>query len=74
MQISSEGIHSQSEFESSQSTWQAFSKAVFFDDGLLLFRGLNMVHWLPYSSLEKPADAERLRDLVSSVLPVGHST
>lgn len=73
MRFGLEGVESNSEFEFSQASWQAFTQAVFFDDGFLLFRGGNLVHWLPYASLENLKDAQRLRELVSSSLPTSHA-
>ena len=68
------GVQTKTDFESTEATWHAFTKAIFFEDGILLFRGENMVHWIPDSSLEATNGARRLRELIANVLPVANSS
>lgn len=69
MELSEEGIRAESEVETSQLRWNAFTQAVIFDDGVLMFQGPKMVNWIPDRALDDEADARVLRDLVTSRLP-----
>ena len=53
--------------ETSQATikWNEFSRAVFFRDGVLLFQGPNVVHWVP-DDLFTHGEAFSLRQFIST--------
>jgi hypothetical protein len=46
---------------------------VIFNDGVLIFQGPKMVHWVPDSTLEHNDDAAKLRNLVKSKLATNHA-
>ncbi|TWT66107.1 YcxB family protein [Allorhodopirellula solitaria] len=69
MRFSDQGLESSSDVQESTLKWGAFSQAVIFPDGILIFQGPKMVHWIPDDSLQRSSDAERLRELVTSKLP-----
>lgn len=72
IQISDAGLQSRSELQESTLKWTAFSRAVIFDDGVLIFQGKKMVNWIPDSALQENGDAAKLRKLVESKLPTNH--
>lgn len=67
--FSMEGLQTVSEIEETRVRWAACVRAVFFDDGILLFRGTNMVNWVPDASLQNIDARSQLRTLISSNLP-----
>lgn len=68
IQLSDDGLYSKSEVQESTLKWTAFSRAVIFHDGVLIFQGPKMVHWLPDRVFEHERDAIDLRKLVESKL------
>lgn len=72
LRFSDEGLRSSSEVHESTLKWSAFSRAVIFNDGVLIFQGPKMVHWIPDTSLERFDDAATLRNLVKSKLTTNH--
>ena len=73
IQLSDEGLHSISEVQDSTVKWTAYSRAVIFNDGILLFQSSMMIHWIPDDTLERRSDALNLRKLVGSKLPTNHA-
>ncbi|GAA5510084.1 hypothetical protein Rcae01_05590 [Novipirellula caenicola] len=71
--LSQVGFQAKSEIEETSLKWTAFSKAVIFDDGVLLFRGSNTVNWIADATLECDDDKLRIRDLVSGNVPTNHA-
>jgi hypothetical protein len=50
--------------------WPAFTKFAMFDDGVLMFPGLGLVHWIPFRSLEKRSAAVEIEQLLTRKLPI----
>lgn len=50
--------------------WPAFTKFAMFDDGVLMFPGLGLVHWIPFRSLEEPSAAAEIEQLLTNKLPI----
>lgn len=50
--------------------WPAFTKFSMFDDGVLMFPGLGLVHWIPFRSLEEPSAAVEIEQLLTNKLPI----
>ena len=74
IELSDEGIHSISEVQDSTVKWAAYSRAVIFNDGVLLFlQRPKMAYWIPDDTLERHGDAVNLRKLVGSKLPTNHA-
>ena len=67
--LSNDGFAVETEFGNSNTKWIAFSKAVILHDGVLLFRGNNMVNWIPDSSLQTTDGPARIRQLLRAKLP-----
>ena len=63
--FSQSGVIVESEVEKGEIRWNAFEKSVIFDDGVLLFKGMGLLEWIPNWSIEND-EVVRLRDLVSS--------
>lgn len=71
--LSDGGLYSKSEVQESTLKWTAFSRAVIFRDGVLMFQGPKTVHWLPDRAFERERDALDLRKLVESKLPTNQA-
>ncbi len=71
--LSENGLRTESEIENADMKWAAFSKAVIFEDGVLLYRGTNMVNWIPDESLDGNDAAFRLRTLLGAKLPTNQA-
>jgi hypothetical protein len=69
LHLSDDGFRAESEIEKTELKWTAFSKAVIFHDGVLLYRGPKMVNWIPDHTLDRDGDALRIRNLLSAKLP-----
>lgn len=67
--LSTEGFRAESEIEQTNIKWSAFTKAIIFDDGVLLYRGTNVVNWIPDITLSSKDEASRLRQLLYAKLP-----
>ena len=63
--FSQSGVNVESEIEKGDLNWNAFQRAVIFDDGVLLFRGMGLLHWVPYQALDKE-DSIGLQNLISA--------
>ncbi len=63
--FSEEGILRQTENGESFVPWNAISRVVEFNDGLLFYRPAS-VDWIPFSTFETTADAERVAALTRS--------
>lgn len=68
MRFTDHGLYSSSEVQEGTLKWTAFSRAVIFKDGILIFQGPKLAHWIPDSGLEDSADSAKLRSLVKSKL------
>ena len=68
MRFTDECLYSNSEVEDSTVKWTAFSRAVIFNDGVLIFQGPKLLHWIPDSSLQFSGDSAKFRNLVKSKL------
>lgn len=66
VELSEEGFNSAGGNNKINLTWDAFTKARRFPDGLLLFQGPYVCNWLPDAKLESPATAEMAAELVRS--------
>ena len=64
--LSDEGFFIESVHEKAEIPWRAFSKAVIFDDGVLLCKKPNAIHWFSDASLDGEDDPKRLRELVTA--------
>ena len=51
MELSEQGFKSSSPKANVELTWEAFTKAIRFSDGVLLYQGPNAFYWLPNTSL-----------------------
>ncbi|MCM2370186.1 YcxB family protein [Aporhodopirellula aestuarii] len=69
VELSDEGLRAISEIEEALVKWSAFTRAVFFRDGVLLYRGPQIIHWIPDTTLKRSDDADRIRGLLASKLP-----
>jgi len=61
--LSEDGLYGAGRASETKMAWSNFTKARRFNDGLLLFSGSPIFHWLPNSAAVGPADvaeAERL--------------
>ena len=63
--INEQGYHIQSKMHDAKMAWGAFTYAKDFPDGVLLLQG-NMCRWIPYRSLQDPADETVLYPFVVS--------
>jgi hypothetical protein len=62
--ISDEGIHGTGRSSETRLNWSLITKARRFADGLLLFQGPQVFHWLPNAAAVAPADVADLERLV----------
>ncbi len=62
--ISDEGIHGAGRSSETRLNWSLITKARRFSDGLLLFQGPQVFHWLPNSAAADPDDVADLERLV----------
>ena len=51
--ITDEGYQAKSSIQDVTFAWSVFTKAVQFNDGLLLFQGPRLFNWLPYSAIQE---------------------
>ncbi len=70
--LSNDGFRAESEIEQTNLKWAAFSKAVIFNDGVLLYRGPKMVNWIPDATLDSTDGPIRIRKLLTGKLPTNH--
>jgi uncharacterized protein YhhL (DUF1145 family) len=63
--LSESGYHSFSSKAEARAKWSIFTKVVAFRDGLLLFQGPRLYHWLPTAKILEGA-VENLVDLVKT--------
>jgi hypothetical protein len=56
-EFSDEGLKTNSNKGNTDLTWQAFTRALRFSDGFLLYKGPNYFHWLPDSALVEGSNA-----------------
>ncbi len=68
--LSHDGFRAKSELQDVSLSWSAFTRATIFQDGVMLFRGPRVFHWIPFSSLEDQTDGEVMCSLVESRLTV----
>lgn len=59
-------MHSRSARHEARLQWSAFTKAVHFRDGFLLFQGPKAFNWIPLSALADPSQAVELEALLRS--------
>ena len=71
--LSEDGFRCESDVEHTTLKWLAFSRAVIFSDGVLLYRGGKMVNWIPDASLTSDDGASLIRTLLAAKLPISHS-
>ena len=69
IRLSDDGMSSSSKRGEGRLDWSGFSGAQRFADGLLLFRGPHMFHWLPDSACTQPALPSEVGDLVRRHVP-----
>ncbi len=72
IKLSVEGYQAVSELGDVFLKWSAFTSAVIHQDGVLIYQGPKMVHWIPDSALENAADRLAIRQLLSAKLPTSH--
>ena len=70
MIFDSNGFASESEHGKSEIKWSLFTRAVFFNDGVMLFQTARQFYWLPQSAFEDPTGMLTLRRLLPAQLPV----
>lgn len=63
--FSEEKIEISQEIARMELNWSAFTRAVTFLDGALLFQGDGMFNWLPRSSFSNEASFDRLLELIN---------
>lgn len=68
--ISADGYRENSQLHEVQLQWAAFTRAVEFSDGVLLFQGKKQIHWLPTKALVAPATADVLARIVKAHVPL----
>jgi hypothetical protein len=66
--MSHEGYHVHSRLQDIRLGWAAFSHAVPFPDGVLLFQGRQMCRWLPFRALLHEGDAAALYPFLQHAL------
>ena len=59
-------MHSRSARHEARLQWSAFTKAVHFPDGFLLFQGPKACNWIPLASLADPSQAVELEAILRS--------
>jgi YcxB-like protein len=64
MRLSDDGMSSSGKRGEGRLHWSGFSRARRFADGLLLFQGPHLFHWLPHSACTQPATPSEVGDLV----------
>jgi hypothetical protein len=62
--ISDEGIHGAGRSSEIRLNWSLITKARRFPDGLLLFQGPQVFHWIPNTAAVDPSDVADLERLV----------
>jgi len=62
--ISDEGVHGVGRSSETRLNWSLITKARRFSDGLLLFQGPQVFHWLPNTAAADPTDVADLERLV----------
>jgi len=67
--LSDDGFRAESEIEQTTIKWSAFTNAVIFDDGVLLYRGPKLVNWIPDATLGGDDAAPKIRQLLAGKLP-----
>lgn len=68
-EISEDGISAKSVNVESAVKWSGYSRAVFFEHGVLVFQGANVVTWLRDDAFENADQATQFRQTVSAKLP-----
>jgi uncharacterized protein YneF (UPF0154 family) len=63
IRLSDDGVSSSSKRGEGRLDWSGFSRARRVTDGLLLFQGPNLFHWLPDSACTQPALPSEVGDL-----------
>jgi hypothetical protein len=58
------GYHATSEQSDSKVAWSAFTDAVEFSDGFLLFTGPNIYYWIPANTIVKPDQIPEFKNLL----------
>jgi hypothetical protein len=64
--LSDEGYRGQSSVGNVKLGWAAYSHALGFTDGVLMFQGKGLFHWIPFRCLEDKADAPILYGYIQS--------
>lgn len=68
LRFTADKVRTESPIEETTVQWTAFTEAVFFENGVLLYRGRHIINWVPDDSLTTGSPA-LLRSLVASKLP-----
>ncbi|NOY40411.1 MAG: YcxB family protein [Planctomycetes bacterium] len=55
---------SESSKSSEKANWNAFTRAICFSDGILLYQGPNIFHWLPNSALVEGSTPEQAASVI----------
>ncbi len=71
--ISSSGLKAVSELQDVHFSWKALTAAVDFPDGILIFHGKQMFHWIPYNSLRDSDDQRILLPFVRAKIAENHT-
>ena len=66
VELTDEGFHAKSSKEDSKLSWLLFTKVAHFKDGVLLFREMRAVNWLPFSAMTNSGQTAELEALLRS--------
>jgi len=69
--LGDEGLLIRSNRVRTKHDWWAYCEPVEFPDGVLVFQGERIIHWIPFSSLENKSDEPILYDFIASRIRSG---
>jgi hypothetical protein len=69
--LGDEGLLIRSNRVRTKHDWWAYCEPVEFPDGVLVFHGERIIHWIPFSSLENKSDEPILYDFIASRIRSG---
>ncbi|MEZ6100936.1 MAG: YcxB family protein [Pirellulaceae bacterium] len=66
LHLSDTDFHVWSAMQDTRLSWSLFSRAVYFDDGVLILQGPNLFHWIPWSALLAGTQPNRIESLLQT--------
>jgi hypothetical protein len=66
LEFSGDGYHAWSVLQDTRLQWSIFTKVIHFEDGVLIFQGPTIFHWIPFSAIAEGSQMEDLALLLRS--------